>query len=266
MQDQRAGRTQPGQEAATDRAHIDQWKWIQQAVTVAQAGAVEMRPADRGPVVVAARDAFRYALGAGGPADREDVVGRDAGRALQLIGTGAALRECHAAWSRAAAQQQYGTAVLHLRASQRDDMAQFMTPVLHRYRAQHQAEARGRQVQDDELDDVRQLRNDDIALAQALVQQRRREGVDPGVEAGVTQARRLTAHELAAVRRIQHGEPLRDARGVCREQVMDRRVAPPAGRAEARDQFRRRSLHAASLVVPNRPRNRPRPAFRFALA
>src|SRR5688500_11058163 len=83
MQHERAGRAQPAHETPAERGHVYERKWIEQPIAGADLRAVEVTQAAGDPVIVRTWHALRHAFGAGGPADRHDIVGVHARRELE---------------------------------------------------------------------------------------------------------------------------------------------------------------------------------------
>ena len=127
-------------------------------------------------------------------------------------------------------------------------LAHFVTPELHRQRSDDRAEARTRQVRDDQLDDVRQLHHDDIVFADARVQERLRQPIRGRLELGIRQAQRLARRQGGAVGRVHDGQDVRrPLRGV-EEEVDERSLAPPTACGVRGDTFGCLEDHGPSCV------------------
>ena len=267
------------------RRHVDQRERVQQGVALLQTGRVHGRVGDRDPQIVAARHPLRLGDRPRGPADGEDIVGRgrmrggmgvdaarvgigaqDAGQRADTGGQVVAQRDdvLHAGELRLQALHHRHVVVIaeapggdeDLRLGQPHHVPQFVRAELHRQRAEDRADARARQIDDHQLDDVRQLHHDDVVLADARLQERLRQPVGGRLRSayvrrsgspGARSARLGGSTTASGVRRVLH---------VVEEQVDERPLAPPAACGVLLDLLLRGSGSSFSSQS-QRGRNRP---------
>ena len=115
-----------------------------------------------------------------------------------------------------------------LRLEQRHDLVEFVPPVLHRDRAEHDPGAGRRKVERNTLPGVRQLRQHHVAVAQPEAEQLRGDRHHGRIQLRIAEPPRLAEAKCRAVRRIDDRRPRRVRRNSAGEQVAHGDVRPPA--------------------------------------
>ena len=217
MQHERAGGAQPAHEATAESRHVHERKWIEQPIAGADLRAVEVTQAAGDPVVVRAWHALRHAFGAGGPADRHDIVGMHARREFERsrprrIHRTRFGRERPRAFRRVATEHEHLRPISQRRCKTRvirslerlngeqrarlrelAERLELAATELHRHRTDDDTEPRAREIHGNVFDYVRELSHQHVVASHARHRRAR-----PWLR---RRARRVSANRDVAARR-----------------------------------------------------------------